>query len=223
MGRILKILLSLPRTICFNFRYLPLSTAIKLPIWLAPNVRITSIKKGEIILNGDARPFLIRIGFHEADGVDTCSAHTIIHVKKGGKLIFDEDAHIGQGAILTVNESGTLTLGRNFAISGTTSIICSKAIAFGEDVQLSWNSLIMDSDAHQIFDESGKWINPPKAISIGNKVWIASNTTILKGVRIADNVIVSANSLVNKSCEESNVILGGQPAKILKKFGHFTI
>lgn len=223
MGRKLKILLSLPRTIIFNLRYVPLTQAIKLPIWLAPNVRVRRLTKCGIKLKGHIRPFYVRIGYHEANGVDTYSAHTIIDIHNGGKLIFNGDAHIGQGAILTVNESGTLTLGRNFAISGTTSIICSKAITFGDDVQLSWNSLIMDSDAHKIFDEEGKWINPPKAISIGSKVWIASNTTILKGVKIADNVIVSSNSLVNKPHEESNVILGGQPAKNLKKFGYFTI
>lgn len=223
MGRIFKILYSFPRTLFFNFRYLPIRQAIKLPIWLASNVRVRHLAQGSIILKGEVSPCLIRIGFHEADGVDTYSAHTILDIEAGGKLIFNGDAHIGQGAIFKIYATGVITFGDNFAISGTTSIIASKSITFGDDVQLSWNSLIMDSDAHKIFDSSGNWINQSKEINIGNKVWIAANTTILKGVNIADNVIIAANSMVNKSFAESGIIIGGQPARPIKKFAYFTI
>ena len=37
---ILNILVSIPKTIAFNFRYLPFSQAIKLPIWVASNCKI---------------------------------------------------------------------------------------------------------------------------------------------------------------------------------------
>lgn len=223
MGRKLKILLSLPRTIIFNLCYLPLHQAVKLPIWLAPNVRVRRLTKCSIKLKGNVRPFYVRIGYHEADGVDTYSAHTILDIHKGGKLVFNGDAHVGQGAIFVVKEDGVLTLGRHFAISGTTSIICSKAITFGDDVQLSWNSLIMDSDAHKIYDEDGRWINPPCDITIGNKVWIAANTNIAKGAVIGDNTVVASNSLVNKQFAGDNNILAGCPAKIIKHIGHFNI
>lgn len=223
MNRQFKILLSIPRTLWFNFRFLPFCQAIKFPIWIANNVRIKELHRGCLDLQGKLKIGLIRVGYHEADGVDTYNAHTIINVAKTGRLVFKNDAHIGQGAIIRVNDSGKITFGDNFAISGTTSIIASKSISFGDEVQLSWNSLIMDSDAHRIFDSSGNWINQSKEINIGNKVWIAANTTIMKGVAIADNVIIAANSMVNKSFTENNVIIGGQPAKILKKFSHFTI
>lgn len=169
MRRELKIILSLPKTIWFNFRYLPLRQAINLPIWIANNVRIKELHKGCLNLQGILKNGLIRIGYHEANGVDAYSAHTIINVGKLGKIILKSDAHIGQGAILCVQDNGILSLGSHFAISGTTSIICSKSITFGNDVQLSWNSMIMDSDAHKIFDENGKLINPPQDIKIIRK------------------------------------------------------
>ncbi len=223
MGRILKIIASIPRTVWFNFRYLPFNQALKLPIWIANNVRIKELHRNCIQLCGDLRVGLIRIGYHEADGVDCYNAHTIINVAKYGKIIFQNDAHIGQGAILRVNERGKIELGKNFAISGTTSIIASGSIRFGDDVQLSWNSQIMDSDAHKIYDEDGNWINPPKEIQIGNKVWMAANCTVMKGVKIADNTIVASNSLLNKEFIEGNFIIGGQPAKVLKHIGSFEI
>lgn len=223
MGRKLKIVYSIPRTIWFNFRYLPFRQAIKLPIWIANNVRIKKLYRKCLILNGEPRIGLIRIGYHEADGVDIYSVHTILDVDKTGRIIFRNDAHIGQGAIFRVNGNGTIMFGKNFAISGTTTIIASESITFGDDVQLSWNSRIMDSDAHKIFDMEGNWINPPKDIRIGNSVWIAANTSIMKGTVIGNNVIVAANSLVNKRYEESNIILGGQPARILKKINRFEL
>lgn len=223
MIRFLKIAISIPRTLWFNIHYLPARQAVKFPIWIANNVRIKELHRGCLELHGKLKVGLIRIGYHEADGVDTCSVHTVINVAKSGRLVFKNDAHIGQGAIIRVNDNGKITFGDNFAISGTTSIIASKSITFGDDVQLSWNSLIMDSDAHKIFDSSGNWINQSKEINIGNKVWIAANTTIMKGVNIADNVIIAANSMVNKSFAESGVIIGGQPARPIKKFAYFTI
>lgn len=223
MRRTLKILLSIPKTIWFNFRYLPFRQALKLPIWVAGNVRIRELHRGCLHLQGALRMGLIRIGYHETDGIDFYEVHTIINVDKSGIIEFKNDAHIGTGAIIRVKEGGAISFGDNFAISGTTSIIASKSIRFGDEVQLSWNSQIMDSDAHKIYDTEGNWINPPREIIVGNHVWIASNTTVMKGSIIQDNTVVASNSLVNKAFTEGNCILAGQPAKIIKQIGSFTI
>ena len=47
-----------------------------------------------------------------------------------------------------------------------------------------------------------------------NNVFIGVNTTILKGVTVGDNVIIGANSLVNKNLEP-NSVYAGNPAKYL--------
>lgn len=166
---------------------------------------------------------LVRIGYHEADGVDTYGVHSIISVGKEGKIVFEGDAHIGQGAILRVNPGGELVLGEHFAVSGTTTVVASKSIRVGRDVQLSWNSLIMDSDAHRIFNTDGRWINPPREIRVGNKVWIAANTIVMKGAVIPDNTVVAAGSLVNRAFEVGNCILAGSPARVVKEIGGFEI
>ena len=41
---------------------------------------------------------------------------------------------------------------------------------------------------------------------------------ILPGVEIGNNVIVAAGAEVTKSYKEDNIIIGGMPAKIIKKF-----
>jgi putative colanic acid biosynthesis acetyltransferase WcaF len=54
-----------------------------------------------------------------------------------------------------------------------------------------------------------------KPITIGSGVWIAADAFIGPGVRIEDNAIIAARSVVNKEVEK-NTVVGGNPAKIIK-------
>lgn len=211
-------ILTFPRTIWFNFRYLPLSQAFYLPIWVANNVRIRSLYRGGIKLKGKPSIGLIRIGYHCADAVDIYSVHTIIDIRRGGYLVFDQDAHIGRGALICV-KGGCLTLGKKFAISGTTSIVCTHNMVIGDEVQFSWNTLVMDSDAHVIWDKNNIEYSNCSSIVIGNKVWIAANCTLLKGTIIPNNCVIASNSLLNKKYLNPNRIIGGMPARELKEIG----
>ena len=56
----------------------------------------------------------------------------------------------------------------------------------------------------------------PAPIHIGKRVWLGANVTILPGVAIGENSIVAAGAVVSKSVEP-NTVVGGVPAKILKK------
>lgn len=56
----------------------------------------------------------------------------------------------------------------------------------------------------------------PKSIIVGKNVWIGSNATILAGVNIGDNAVVAAGAVVTKDVK-ANTIVGGVPAKFIKK------
>lgn len=51
---------------------------------------------------------------------------------------------------------------------------------------------------------------------IGKRCFIAVNATILPGVRIGDEVVVGAGSVVSKNVP-SNVIVAGNPARIIRE------
>lgn len=51
-------------------------------------------------------------------------------------------------------------------------------------------------------------------VTIGNNVYLGTNTLIMPGVTIGDNVLCAAGSVVTKSIP-SNVVVGGNPAKII--------
>lgn len=56
-----------------------------------------------------------------------------------------------------------------------------------------------------------------EAPTIGNNVLIGFGAAIIGQVTIADNVSIGANAAVVKDCLESNVSLGGVPAKIISR------
>ena len=57
---------------------------------------------------------------------------------------------------------------------------------------------------------------PPFHTDCGKNVWIGANATVLAGVTIGDGAVVAAGAVVNKDVE-SNTIVGGVPAKVIKK------
>ena len=66
----------------------------------------------------------------------------------------------------------------------------------------------MDTDFHKILNSDNTIINKEKPIHIGKYVWIGCRTTILKGVSIANNNVIAANSTITKSISTENCIIG---------------
>lgn len=64
-------------------------------------------------------------------------------------------------------------------------------------------------------DNYDQWIKSDPII-IGNNVWIGMNSVILPGVEIGSNVIIAANSVVNKDIPE-NSVTAGNPAIVIRE------
>ncbi|CAN4273158.1 WbbJ Acetyltransferase (isoleucine patch superfamily) [Methylophilaceae bacterium] len=211
VSTLISFVLSLPKTIWFNFKYLPFKDALKLPIFVSRHVWLMDMK-GQVRL-GVIRTGIVKIGFGEVAIFDWQRARSIWQVS--GTVEFKGSAKIGHGSKLSV--LGDLTLGNNFAISAESSIVSHKKITVGDDVLISWDVLIMDTDLHEIHAEDGSYINPPQAISIGDKVWIGCRSLVLKGVSISDGMVIAASTTVTKSVESKNAIIGGNPVRVLKE------
>lgn len=132
---------------------------------------------------------------------------------------------IGNGSLITEgdffieDDLGTIEIGKNTNICGKTHLACieGRSITIGNECLFSANIAIRTGDSHSIIDAGTKQrINPSKSVSIGNHVWIGNQATILKGVNILDHTIIGTGSLITKSYDQGNIIIAGNPARIVK-------
>ena len=129
--------------------------------------------------------------------------NSVLKIKKNFSVYYGADIILFKGA--------KLILGSGF-FNSNIKIRCHKKIEIGENVAISHDVTIMDSDAHE-----GIWegYEKTKSIKIGNHVWIGTRVTILKGVTIGDNAIIAAGSVVTKDVP-NNTVVAGVPAKVIK-------
>ena len=113
----------------------------------------------------------------------------------------------------------TVNIGKNTKIIGANlhALSDSSSIEIGENCLLSWGIEIMNGDAHKIYDmKTQQVINQGGYCKIGNHVWIGCRSFIGKNVIIADNNVIGACSTVTKQFQESNTVIAGTPAKVIK-------
>ena len=138
-----------------------------------------------------------------------------IHILEKGKIQCKGRIIVDNNVMLL--SKGTLKIGKRFGINRYSRIVAHEYIEIGDHVTIGQMVSILDHD-HAYSMEAGKlaldgYITAP--IKIGNNIWIGDKCTILKGVTIGDNVIIGANTLVNKDVP-TGVVIGGQPFRILK-------
>lgn len=211
--KIIKYLLSIPKTIFFNFRVFPLLTAIKMPIFVANSVKINNIYRGCIQVQGKIRPLMITIGMGGSKAI--FAKKGMIHISKKDKanIIFKGKANFAEGIVLYVK--GKLIFGKNFSANRNCFISSDNDMTFGEDVLIGWNVNIRDSDGHKIVYQDKK-TDKDSNVQIGNHVWICAYSDILKGSKIANDCVVAYRSCVLGLETTNNTLVGGYPAKKIK-------
>ena len=85
----------------------------------------------------------------------------------------------------------------------------------GKGSVIAWGCELVDEDFHTINYEGRQ--KQHNAIVIGDRVWIASHVKILKGVHIRNHSVIAANSVVTRSFAEENVLIAGDPARIIRR------
>ena len=121
--------------------------------------------------------------------------------------------------LMADKENSRIIIGDNTRIHGS-SIHAYKEINIGKNCLIAANCQIFDGNGHDICEghpedrlhEKGV----PRPIFIEDNVWIGMNSIILPGVRIESGSVVAAGSVVVRDVPK-NVIVGGNPAIIIKK------
>lgn len=85
----------------------------------------------------------------------------------------------------------------------------------GDRVVITMNCVLLTHGFRTQNDGSKKWY--VDKLTIGNDVFIGANTVIAKPLTIGNNVVIAAGSVVVNDVP-SNCLVGGIPAKIIKRF-----
>lgn len=118
--------------------------------------------------------------------------------------------------------SPELVIGNDVTVEDWCHIGCVEKIEIGDGTMIASRVFITDHLHGTITSEDLKFDRPAlrplssKPVKVGKNVWIGEGASIMPGVTLGDNVIVGANAVVTHSFE-SNVVIAGCPAKIIKQ------
>lgn len=111
-----------------------------------------------------------------------------------------------------------LSIGTNVSIHSNCYIDANGEIEIKNNVSVAHNSTILSTN-HDWKDKTTPIKYNPVTygkVTIFDDVWIGCGCRILAGVHIQNRAIIAAGAIVNKNVD-SNVIVGGIPAKVIKE------
>lgn len=135
-----------------------------------------------------------------------------------------------EGNLNTYTPYAKLEIGNNVFVGANTLLGVACKIEIGDDVLISYDCMIQDSDNHNLHYQLRKndlkdwkngqqhnWSTTPKMpVTIGNGAWIGAKVIVLKGVIIGEGSVVGAGSVVTKNVEPYTMV-AGNPAKFIKR------
>ena len=144
--------------------------------------------------------------------------HAVLDAKGESSLIrLGNQVLISRYSMLSCNES-RITMGDYISIGPFCALGSRSHIDIGSHVAIGSGVHIM-AGSHEIDDASDVPMIKQKRISQGvvieDNVWIGTGAHILDGVRIGQNSIVGAASMVSKDVPANSVVLGN-PARVVK-------
>ena len=146
------------------------------------------------------------------------------------------DIKIGSDCLISATivaeiDASKISIGDRVFIGGQSLISCLEKVTIGNDVLISYQVIIMDSDNHSLraserLGDLSRWMDNKydwshvnsSPVSIESKSWIGARSMILKGVVIGEGAIVSAGSVVTRSVPPYTLV-GGNPARIIRELG----
>jgi len=109
---------------------------------------------------------------------------------------------------------GRMTIGEEGFLNGC-HVSCKSRLTTGRRVWIGMGSRVFDSDQHD-FDADRPEVSEP--VTIGDYCWIASDTTVLRGVTIGEHSVVGTRSLVTSDIP-AHTLAFGSPARPRGKVG----
>ena len=143
-------------------------------------------------------------------------------------VIFGDNIHLGKHAHIIAAPDNIIRItswpsrlgeteiriGNYCLISPGVRISAAKSVQIGDNCMFAANVYISDSDWHGIYNRIRPF-RSEKPVVLENNVWLGERVIVNKGVRIGENSVIGAGSIVTKDIP-ANVIAAGNPARVVK-------
>lgn len=135
------------------------------------------------------------------------------------------------GTIIIYRATAKVILGNNVYIGPGTLLECTESIEIGNDVLVSGNCNIIDTNSHSLHsaervNDTADWqkglvykdwsVVDCAGVCIKSNCWIGLKAIVLKGVTLEQGTIVGAGSVVTRNSEKFSLI-AGNPARFIKQ------
>jgi acetyltransferase-like isoleucine patch superfamily enzyme len=204
------------KTIYFNLKMFPFSTAKKLPVFLYGKVRLQDLT-GRIEILAPLKTGMIGFGQpYELNSVEKGIAEIVLR----GTIVFNGHVQFGKDYFIYVAHNAYAEFGHMASLASSGKIICTEKIVLGDYARIGSESQLIDTNFHQMTDsQTGEKFPISAPITIGNQNYISNRVSIMQNTHTPDNCTIASNTLCNKNYRNwgQNILIGGLPAKLLKE------
>jgi acetyltransferase-like isoleucine patch superfamily enzyme len=113
---------------------------------------------------------------------------------------------------ITVVRGKSVKIGRNVVIMNNALMMAAGGITIDDDVMVAANAQLI-SNNHDLYDHA---VLTCKPVHLKRNCWIGAGATILPGVTVGENSVVAAGAVVTRDVED-NTVVGGNPARLIKR------
>ena len=133
----------------------------------------------------------------------------------GSDVTIQTPFKVTYGTHVYISDHVFINYGADFLDGGDITI--GSRVMIGPEVKIfSGNHSLIPEERMKIVDGKMQLISKAEPIVIGDDVWICGNVKIGPGVKIGNRAVVAAGAVVTKDVPDG-VLVGGNPAKIIKK------
>lgn len=206
--------LNLWQTLYANLRLLPLSQALRFPIYVYGTASLIDLG-GSVEFDCPVKRGIVRLNVKD---LAPAPRGNNLELCLRGVIRFHGAALIRSNTKIYVDNNAILDIGHNLRMGSGIIINCLNSIVIGEGVRIGHRSQLLDSNLHYIINMRNRKVAPlKKSIKVGDHCWLTNSVTVLGGANIPAYSIVASGTLAGKdlsSLGEGNII-GGSPARLL--------
>lgn len=191
-----------------------------------------STEERDLPLPGPAGGLLRRLPARPSDVIGLARAHLVTVTRQvrigrrvrilgtvrvrnsGGRIVLDDRVLIDgrhQAIAISAGPGARLRLGVGVFMNYGGDIACAGEITIGAFTRIGPRVTIADHHGHDV-DRNSRDV--PRAVIIGDDVWLGRSAMILPGVTIGRGTVVAAGSIVTKSLPECVVAVGAPAVPI---------